>query len=60
MREAVDTVEPGLGGGRCGEAWRSGYPFAGKNFGWARWSPMLDPTADADELWGAGIDSPLA
>jgi hypothetical protein len=50
MREAVDTVEPGLGGGRCGEAWRSGDPFAWKNFGWARWSPMLDPTADADEL----------
>lgn len=60
IREEVETTEPDLGGGRCGEARRSGVPLAWKNLGWVRSSPTLDPTADADELWGAGIESPLA
>ena len=60
IRDAVDTVELGLGDGRCGEPWRSGEPLAWKNFGCARSSPILDPTTEAEELWGAGIESPLA
>jgi hypothetical protein len=62
IRDDDDTVELGLGGGKCGEeeVWRSGTPFAWKNFGWARSSATLDPTADVPELCGDGIESPLA
>lgn len=63
MREFVDTVELGLGGGKYGdgEVWRSSVPLTWKNLGCDRSSPIVDPTADALELWGGGgIDSPLA
>ena len=63
IREADDTVELGLGGGKCGEgeACRSGVPLAWKNFGCDRSSPIVDPTTDVLELWGGGgIESPFA
>lgn len=63
MRELFDRTELGRAGAKCGEgdSWRSGVPFAWKNFGWDLSSPIFDPTAEPLELCGAGgIDSPLA
>lgn len=63
MREFVERTELGLAGAKCGEgdSWRSGVPFAWKNFGCDLSSPILDPTAEPLELCGGGgMDSPFA
>ena len=63
MRVLFDTIELGLGGGKCGDgdAWRSGVPLAWKNLGCDRSSPIVDPAADVlERLGGGGIVPPLA
>lgn len=46
--------------GECSGEGISGAPFAWKNIGADRSSPMVDPTAELLDLIAGGIESPLA